>query len=167
MVSIVAGTGGTIKSTTLEGAIHEACNFIINLQNNTSLNPGGLKNFVGSHNQSRGTYTCSFSFPISADSNDQNQIVFTAQETFINTNFVTGTGGTFTATGIMNFFLLAIMQAQAFEKILAKNPDNLNNITGRIDTDTNEFIGTVDLSIASASDNNGNVTYTAIPYLID
>ncbi len=165
MASITPGTGGTAQSTTLEGLIHELCSLVINAENDANKNPEGLKNFTATHYQNRGTYSCSFAIPVIQVVNTQSGVQYTAREYLVNTGFTPGTSGTFTNSGLLGTLMAALLFAQSYESNATSNPDAINNITGKIDTDTFEFVGNLDLSVTQSPTVLGQVSYEAIPYL--
>ena len=166
MSQITPGNGGTAQSTTLEALIHELCSIIINAENDSAKNPEGLKNFTATHYQNRGTYSCSFIIPVIQVANSQSGVQYSAREYLVNTGFTPGVSGTFTNNGLLSTLFTALLFAQSYEVNSTSNPNQINNITGKIDTDTFEFVGNIDLEVIQTPIDSGIVGYEVIPYLI-
>lgn len=167
MAVITPGSGGTCKSTTAEGQLHEVLSFISLKQANTTTNPEGATNVSGTHNQQALVFTGTYRFSVSQSIGEGGSIVLTANSYLVGPNFYPGTGGTFSGNTPEKYALEVLMYIQSLEAVAGLNPQNRNFMTGTYNIDNQTYQGSftipVSLSIAPES---GAVLYDAVPYLL-
>lgn len=167
MASVTPGLGGTCKSTTAEGQLHEVLTFIALKQANTTTNPEGATPITGSHNQQSLVYSGRYRFSVIQAIGAGGSIVLTADSFLVGPNFYPGTGGTFSGNTPEKYALEVLMYLQLLESDGALNPQNRNFITGTYNIDNRVYEGafTVPVSLSIAPD-SGHVLYEAVPYLL-
>lgn len=168
MTAITPGTGGTIKSTTLENAFHEALNQCIGYERDTSKNPSNLRNITLSINLADNRATGTFSFGLTKEISSTGSITHTVSEYLTSTGFSSGTGGTIVSNTIASAILEIAERIQTLEANSAKNPTALQQITGiNYDSEQLTVAGTFDYAVVSTVDTTGNISISAKPYLLD
>lgn len=167
MAVITPGSGGTCKSTTAEGQLHEVLTFIALKQANTTTNPEGAINVIGAHNQRDLVFTGTYRFSVIQTIGSGGAIVLTADSYLAGPNFYPGTGGTFSGNTPEKYALEVLMYLQLRESNEALNPQNRNFISGTYNSDSQTYQGafTVPVSLSIAPD-SGAVLYEAVPYLL-
>jgi hypothetical protein len=74
-----AGTDGTFKSGTPEGAAIEVLEYLQILEASSSANPNGDNRITSSFDSDRGLYTGSFNLPVSLSLGTTGEVIYTAQ----------------------------------------------------------------------------------------
>lgn len=167
MASVTPGLGGTCKSTTAEGQLHEVLTFIALKQANTTTNPEGTTNITGTHNQQSLVFAGTYRLSVIQSIGDGGSIVLTAESFLVGPNFYPGTAGTFSGNTPEKYALEVLMYLQSLELDSAVNTQNRNFITGTYNSDNQTYQGafTIPVSLSIAPD-SGSVLYEAVPYLL-
>lgn len=168
MTTITPGTGGTIKSTTLENAFHEALTLCIGYERDTAKNPSNLRNITLSINLADNKATGTFSFGLTKEISATGSITHTTAEYLTNTAFASGTGGTIVSNTIASAILEIAERIQTLEANSLKNPTAIQQITGiTYDSEQLSVSGTFDYAVVSIVDATGKTVISAKPYLVD
>lgn len=168
MAAITPGTGGTLKSSILENAFHEALNQCISYERDATKNPSSLRNITLSINLADNKATGTFSFGLTKEISTSGSITHTVSEYLTSTGFSSGTGGTIVSNTIASAILEIAERLQTLEANSAKNPTALQQITGiTYDSEQLSVSGTFDYAVLSSVDSAGNISISAKPYLLD
>lgn len=159
--------GGTLKSTTLEGAFLEAIMLLLSKEQDATLNPNNNKRVTFTLNQQLvASGTCNF---LATESlNTVNDSITWTVDNYLTSGFVFSAGsGTLKAGNLPAAIIALAKRIRVLEVQPLKNSTGQNNIN--IAYSSQESAVTLywkmPLSVSTASD--GKVTYTATPYLID
>lgn len=167
MATITPGTGGTIVSTTAEGQAHEILSWISWKQANSSVNPSGVTNVTGTHDQQDLIFTGTYSFSVTQAIDPTGSLKLDAKTYLVGSGFQVGTGGTFKGNSPEKYCLEVLMFLQALEASSTTNPNNRNFVTGTYNSDTQIYQGSFSIPvILGVSTATGVVNYGANPYLL-
>lgn len=162
MAAITPGTGGTPKSTTVEGQLLEVALFIINAEADGVKNPGAIDYFQVDASADMSLVTIRFSIPVQAESVTGGGYVYNAPEYLANPGFSAGTGGTITDDSTVGYFKRLIEHAQEVEAPLQPTTDR---ISGTLNINNKLFSGTVNLPVSSTIQADGTIQLTATEFL--
>lgn len=167
MASITAGTGGTIKSTTLEAQLQEIC-MLLQISEATPVNnPDQLDRISVSHDSDTSNFTATFNFPVEQTINPEGQINYSALDYLVDLDFSPGTGGTFKSNSLTGYLMEALIYAQNVERQAIRNPANRNGATGSFNSDSTIFTGSLSLPVLISVEPDGSIKYVADEYLLD
>lgn len=167
MATVTAGTGGTIKSTTLEAQLQESCMLLQILEVTPANNPDQLDRISVAHDPDTNNFTATFNFPVEQTINDLGQINYSAPDYLTDTDFLPGTGGTFKSTTLAGYLMEALIYAQNIERQSIRNPTNRNGATGNFNSDSTLFTGSLSLPVLITVEPDGSIKYVADEYLLD
>lgn len=167
MASFVPG-GGTLKSTTLEGAFLEAIMLLLSLEKNPTLNPSNESRVTFQGDQSLIlTGVCTFSgTEILSSTNDS---LTWSVNNYIGSGFVfsSGTTGTLKAPNLPAAIVSLAKRIQILESQTAKNPQGLNRVNLESVSDTSSIIVKWSIQTELTFSSTGLTQLTAKPYLVD
>lgn len=169
MATITPGTDGTLKSTTLENALHEALLRCISYELDTAKNPLVTRNIVMSCDFAQNKVTGSFSFGllVSIDSTTGTS-TNTILEYLTNSGYLPGTGGTIKSAIISAAIVEIAERIQILDRNSLKNPTAKNTITGlTYDSEANTVSGNFEYELSVVLGASGVSTITAKTYLLD
>lgn len=167
MATITPGSGGTCKSSTAEGQLHEVMTFISRQQAISTANPGGVTNVTASHDQQSLIFTGSYKFGVVQSIDGSGLLSLTASSYLVSTGFTVGSGGTFKGNTPEKYALEVLMFLQSLELQPAKNPQNRNFISGTFNSDSGLYQGSFSIPVILGVDAvTGVVNYGANPYLL-
>lgn len=168
MTTITPGTGGTLKSTTLENAFHECLVKGLSYELDSTKNPSSIKNITLAldlaTNRARGTFSFSFGLELGTTG----QMTVTVSEYLTSTGFTSGTGGTVRSNTIASAIVEIAEMLQAKDRLPSKNPSQANTITGlSYDSETLVVTGAFEYGIVTSVEATGNTIISAKNYLLD
>lgn len=167
MATVTPGTGGTIKSTTAEGQLHEIISFISQKQASISTNPSEAINVSANHDQQALLFSGTYQFSVSQTIGANGALTLTVNSYLVGTAFQVGTSGTFKSNSPEGYALEVLMYLQNRELNASFNPNNRNYITGSYNSDTGLYQGSFSIPVILGIDAvSGVVNYGANPYLL-
>jgi hypothetical protein len=168
MAILTPGTGGTIKSVTLENAFHELLSRIATLEQDTSKNSTAATKITMSVDVRSGRVTGNFSFGLTKETTATGSTSFVVVEHLSNSGYAQGTNGTIKSAGINASLVEVCEMIQTKEQLASKNPTGLNTITGlNYDSETLLITGNFDYNVTGSIDNLGSLVLAAKTYLVD
>lgn len=168
MATITPGVGGTLLSTTLEGAFHEALNTCILYELDTVKNTNNTRNITLSVDLANNRASGTFAFAATKVIGQTGGTTFTPTEYLSTTGFVPGTGGTIKSAGIASAIVEIAELIQFKEGDSLKNPTSTQSITGlTYDSEANSIAGTFSYTIAQSLNSSGQTLVTGKTYLLD
>jgi hypothetical protein len=165
MSTIIAGSNGTLKTTTAEGQLFEIFTFLQLAENDTAKNTSGRDFVQGLINVNTLIFSGNFSIPVVQTVNEAGSINVVASEYLINTLFAAGDGGTFKSNNPAQYLLEVVSFLQNKERDATKNLQSRDYVTGSLEIDTLLFTGSVTLPLSMALNDSGNPIFTAVEYL--
>lgn len=166
MAIITPGTGGTIKSTTLEGQIFEAISLARKWELDSSKNPSA-RNYISSYSLSATGFAAAVSFPCELSLNTSGQTVFVIPDYLVGTAFTPGTTGTFKSSNIAAYIAELILHGQLLERQSSKNPSSINNFSAEYNTEEPiTFNANISLALILDISSNGKPQFNAVEYLL-
>jgi hypothetical protein len=165
MATVTPGSGGTIKSSTIEGQVVETITLLQLMESDTSKNSSGRNAITINLNLNTNEFVATFAIPVSQGFNPDGSIKLSAQTYLTGVNFAAGSGGTFKSTTLEAYTLEVMMALQFQEQQTAKNPQARNLISGAYDIDTGLYSGALNLPITYTL-LNGSIEITAVEYLL-
>lgn len=166
MAAITPGTGGTIKSVTVEGQLQELCLYLQIAENSAISNPNQINNFSITHSPDTGSFTAAYTLPVQQSISASGQVIYSASDYLERLAFIAGNNGTFKSASAAGYFMEVVIHAQNLERQSVKNPTNRNGITGTFNSDSTVFSGSIDLPISISIESDGSIKYTASEYLL-
>ena len=152
----------------MEGALLELITLIKISELDLTKNPQGLNNVSATIDYDTKIISGDFSIPVVVSVSESGTLTTTA------VNYLTGlayTIGASTNTLKSNNAIAALMELiqriQLVEATSAKNPQNVNRITGKIDNEGLTFAGTIELELLVSIDSIGNTVFSAKEYLLN
>lgn len=168
MGSVVPGTGGTLKSNTIENSLYEALVIASNWENDIAKNPSGEKRIALITDTPSKLFNANFTLKIARELTATGVPSFPVQSQLIGTGYTAGSGGAIVSGNIYAAIVEICEEIQKREAIAAKNPLNLNGVTElSYNSETLTVAGSVTLSIDTTTDATGNVVSRARAYLVD
>jgi hypothetical protein len=164
MTEITPGTDGTLKTDTAEGQLLELFTYLQLAEANAVKNPNGRNFISGTYNIDTLVFSGSFSLPV-LFTTLAGQISIGATEYLTNPGFDAGSGGTFTSDNPAQYLLEIITFLQNREADTEVNPQQINNVSGTLDTDSRLFSGTVSIPLTMTLSNSGDAVFSAKEYL--
>jgi hypothetical protein len=166
MATLTPGTGGTLKSTSLEQCFHEALCRAVLLEQDSTKNPRGLNRLTLRQDARNGQAEGSFTFEVSKAISGGNPI-FTAIE-HLTSGYSPGTGGTLKSLGLCGAILELAELIQAKQPLKSKNPQSFKTITAlTYDSVGLVVAGLFDYPIVELLTSSGEFATTAKTYLLD
>lgn len=127
MANVTAGDGVTATGDTIEKQFLQLIEYYQSLE----ASAGNTTNFfAGTYDSDTLVFTGNFQVPIKFV--DSLKLTFTGDPdaaSFPSGSFTPGTGGTFTATLAINYFIQVVCQLISWQNDLAKNPQKVQNVT--------------------------------------
>lgn len=167
MATITPGTGGTLKSTTLEGALCEALKLLKGYEQDSTKNPANL-NYVFSYNQDFVTnkIDATWSIPVQRLIDTTGGTTYKCAEYLTNVGYAAGSGGTLKSTTLANVVLEISERIQELEANPLKNTRALNQLTGSVQMDSLTFTGSFSGAIIGTPNTSGKTETTISEYLL-
>lgn len=167
MTVVTPGSQATLKASKAESQLLELLTYIKLMELQPSKNPDNKSNV--SINYNLGTQLANMTFSIDAipEINNLGQMVSVAKPYLQNTNFTSGSGGTFVSSTPEAYLLELLSFIQIKESDSTKNTNNDNNVAFTYDVDRSLFSGNVTLPIEVSLQDDGTVKVTAKEYLRD
>lgn len=128
MATIIPGTGGTLKASTLEGAFHEALMRIAIAEQDPTKNIQALTCVTIHSNIRSSRITGTFAFRLIKQVSSTGSTQFVITEHLINTGYTTPTAGTIKSAGICGAFIEIAENILSKEQLTSKNPSSLHSI---------------------------------------
>lgn len=168
MATLTPGTGGTLKSTTLEAAFHEALSLAAILEQDPLKNPQALSRISMNLNVRTGQVTGTFSFEVIPTTATDGSTSFPVTEYLQNTAYAKGTGGGLVSAGLCGAIVELAEKIQAKERLASKNPQGLNGISGlNYGTETQIVNASFDYLVTGSVIAPGAYSCVAKTYLLD
>lgn len=168
MAAITPGNGGTLRSTILENAFHEALSRVILWELDVTKNPQNNSTVTLISDFRAGRNSGTFTFTVGRETVPTGATSFPIQEHLTNTGFTPGTGGFIKSATIGGAIVELAEAIQTREKNSLKNPQGLNIITSlNYESEADRVTGVFDYLILQSVDASGNVITIAKPYLLD
>lgn len=135
MTIFTAGSSATIAAPTVEGQFLQLIEYFQTLEASS----GNTTNFLGgTYDSDTLTFTGSFQVPIKfSDPLNLNLIGDPDAASFPSGTFTPGTGGTFTATLAINYFIQVVSRLMSLQNDLAKNTQKNQNVTATANLNRN------------------------------
>jgi hypothetical protein len=164
MTAITAGNGATIGATTLEGQFLQLIEYFQSLE----AAGGNTTNFFsGTYDSDTLVFTGNFQVPTKFS--DALNLSFTGDPDAANfpsgTTFTPGSGGTFTATSAINYFIQVVCRLMSLQNDLAKNPQKTQNVTATLNLNRNLLTGNFTVPYVKSATPTG-ISISAAPYLL-
>lgn len=169
MAAVTPGTGGTLKSVTLENSFYEALSICRNYEFDTAKNNTNVNRITLSIDQTNRRCSGGFSFNFTITTNTTDGSAnFPITDYFTNSGYAAGTGGTFKSPNLPAVITEIARAMQLKEFDTAKNPQALNAITSlSYDTETRIVTCNFDFALDVTIDTSGSVSFKAKTYLLD
>lgn len=168
MTTFTPGTGGTLKSTTLEAAFHEALSLAAIAEQDPLKNPQAMSRIVMSLNIRTGQVTGTFTFEVVPTIASDGSTSFPITEYLQNTGYTKGTGGGLNSAGLCGAIVELAEKIQAKESLSSKNPQGLNGVTGLdYGSESKVVSASFDYLTTGAVTTTGAYSSTAKTYLLD
>lgn len=167
MATITPGTGGTLRSTTIEGALCEALKLLKGYEQDSVKNPANL-NYVFTYSQDFVTnrIDTTWSIPVQRVIDSTGGTTYRCAEYLTSVGYAAGTGGTLKSTTLANVILEISEKMQELEANPLKNTRALNQLTGSIQMDTLTFTGSFSGTITGTPNTSGKTETTIAEYLL-
>jgi len=163
MTSVIAGGGATIAATTLEGQFLQLIEYFQTLE----ASGGNTTNFfAGTYDSDTLIFTGNFQVPVKFS--DPLNLSFTGDPdvaSFPSGTFTPGTGGTFTATLAINYFIQVVCRLMSLQNDLAKNPQKNQNVTATLNLNRNLLTGSFTVPYVKSTTPTG-ISISAASYLL-
>lgn len=168
MATLTPGTGGTLKSVSLENAFHEALSRVALAEQDSTKNTQALSRVTMTNDVRSSRVTGTFTFALSKETTATGSIAFVVVEHLIGTGYAAGTGGTLKSPGLCAAVVEIAEAIQSKEQITSKNPSSLNAITGlSYDSETLLVSGSFDYQTVPTMSATGELSIAAKTYLLD
>ncbi|MEG4458909.1 hypothetical protein [Microcoleus sp. N9_A1] len=152
MAVIVVGTEATIQSPTAEGQFMQLIEYFQGLEN---IGGNITSYFSGNYDSDALIFNGDFIVPVLFDGT--NMAFVGKTDGFLTGSFSPGTGGLFTATTALNYFIQVISHIIRWQNDLAKNPQKLENLTCTLDLNKRTLTGRFSLPFTRANSDTGIV----------
>lgn len=168
MATLTPGTGGTLKSTTIENGFHEALSRVALAEQDSNKNTQGLTRVTMSSDIRTNRITGTFTFALTKETTASGSTSFVVVEHLSNSGYVAGTGGTIKSPGLCAAIVEIAEAIQSKEQLSSKNPSAINVITGlTYDSETLLVSGSFDYSTVPTMTASGELSIAAKTYLLD
>lgn len=166
MASIQPGTGGTFKTSTVEGRLIEVVTFLRLQEMDSVKNPDDRNSVIGDFSINSSEFSGSYSLACSQAITAEGGISIVATPYLTGVTFAPGSGSpTFKSTTVEAYLLEVITYIQFLESVTSKNPQGLNQVTGTYNADTGVYSGTFAIPCSVAIGSNGDCNFSAQEYL--
>jgi hypothetical protein len=163
MTSVTVGSGATIGSDTVEGQFLQLIEYFQSLEANN----GNTTNFfAGTYDSDTLVFTGNFQIPIKFSGTTG--LTFTGDPdtgSFPSGTFTPGTGGFFTATLAINYFIQVICHLMSLQNDLTKNPQKNQNVTATLNLNRNLLTGNFTVPYLKTATPTG-ISIVAASYLL-
>lgn len=167
MAKITPGSGGTFSATTAEGCLLQAIKYAAMLELSAGSNPQAREYISGTSDIDIGSFKGRVSLPFNSAINSDGSSSLAILPYLNNTNFSTGSGGTFRATSIEAYIWEISIYLMLKQNITSDNPNQKYLITAQADFSLNPFLMSISFSIAySSALTPTGVEDIAVPYLL-
>lgn len=163
MTTITAGGGATIAATTIEGQFIQLIEYFQTLE----ADGGNTTNFfAGTYDSDTLIFTGNFQVPVKFS--DPLNLSFVGDPdtgNFPSGTFTPGTGGTFTASSAINYFIQVVCRLMSLQNDLAKNPQRIQNVTATLNLNRNLLTGSFTVPYVKSATPTG-ISISAATYLL-
>lgn len=167
MAVITPGSGGTLKSATLEGQILEIGTLLIAAQRVADQNPQNRTYLTCDTSNDNYLWNLNYNFPVTRTAIAGGGYKIGAEEYLEGGfTFAPGSGGTFSNPTSLGYLLDLIFYGQDKEKLINSNPNQLDYISGSLSLNTDLVTGSISLPIAPTIATDGKITWAVVPYLL-
>lgn len=167
MATLTPGSGGTLKSVTLENDFHEALSRVALAEQDANKNPQGLTRVTMTLDVRTSRVTGTFTFGLTKETTTTGSTSFVVVEHLVS-GYTAGTGGTIKSGGLCSAVVEIAEAIQSKEQISSKNPSTINVITGlTYDSETLLVSGSFDYQAVATMTGDGNLSIAAKTYLTD
>lgn len=161
------GAGGTLKSTSIEAAFHEALSLVALAEQDPTKNPQNLTRLSLGLNLRTSQITGSFSFTVEPLVAADGATTFPVIE-YLSVGYVTGSGGTLKSAGLCSAVVELAELMQAKQRLLSKNPTGLFAVRKLDYNSEAKFVsGFFDYFVTGAVTTSGIFSATAKTFLLD
>lgn len=168
MGSVTPGSGGTLKSVTIENALYEALTLASNWESDVLKNPTLESKIAIQTSFATKTLDANFTFKLEKSFSTTDATSFPVVTQLIGTNYSAGTGGTIVAPNIYAAIVRICEEIQNREASVNKNPLTKNSITVlNYASETLTVTGSINMSLDFTTDSTGSVVSRARTYLLD
>jgi hypothetical protein len=168
MAVLTPGTGGTLKSVTLENGFHEALSRVALAEQDSNKNTQGLGRVTMTCDVRASRITGTFTFALTKETTATGSTSFVVVEHLSNSGYSAGTGGTLKSAGLCGAVVELAEAIQNKEQLSSKNPSAVNTITGlTYDSETLLVSGGFDYSTVPTMSASGDLSISAKVYLLD
>jgi len=163
MTIITAGNGATIAGTTIEKQFLQLIEYFQTLE----ASGGNTTNFfAGTYDGDTLVFTGNFQVPVKFS--DPLNLSFVGDPdigNFPSGTFNPGTGGTFTATSAINYFIQVVCRLMSLQNDFAKNPQKVQNVTATLNLNRNLLTGNFTVPYLKSATPTG-ISINAATYLL-
>ena len=168
MATLTPGTGGTLKSVSLENGFHEALSRVALAEQDSNKNTQGLTRVTMNGDIRTARITGTFTFALNKETTAAGATSFVVVEHLTGTSYAAGTGGTIKSAGLCAAIVEIAEAMQSKEQLASKNPSAINVITGlTYDSETLLVSGSFDYSLNLTMTASGELSIAAKTYLLD
>jgi hypothetical protein len=167
VATVNPGSGATLKSNTAEQQVVESVMLLWQAERVSVQNPTAVNSVVWTVNSSGGMFQGSFSLPATQSIQAGGALLITVVPYLSGVSFAVGANSTYSSASVEAAVLERLMYLQGLEQQSARNPNSRNFVTGTFDSETKLYQGTFSLPVATEIGSQGEIKFTAIPYLID
>jgi hypothetical protein len=157
------GNGATITGTTIEQQFLQLIEYFQALE----ASGGNTTNFfAGTYDSDTLVFTGNFQVPVKfSDPLNLNLVGDPDTGNFPSGTFNPGTGGTFTATSAINYFIQVVCRLLSLQNDLAKNPQKNQNVTATLNLNRNLLTGSFTVPYLKSTTPTG-ISISAATYLL-
>jgi hypothetical protein len=151
---------------TAEGRLLELILFCQLAEQNTVNNPDAIDMIRGTIDDEERLYIGNYTVAATQTLNTEGSLVLAAKRILTGPEIVPGTDNpTFKSTFPEAALLEVLMYVQSLERNPAKNPQNINAVTGSYNSDSGVFSGSINLPIQISLNTDGTIAVSALTYL--
>jgi len=161
MANVTPGANETIKGTTVEGKFLQLIEHIQGLE---AANNNVTSYVSGNYDSDTLLFAGDFTIPVKLVGTG---LSFTGKtESFLSDpSFSAGTGGQFTGTNVLDYFLQVLAFVLSTQNNKNKNPDEIKNVTCNVNATNETIVGSFTLPFARVVTDTG-ITITPKEYLL-
>src|SRR5919202_3898549 len=153
MGSVAPGTGGTLKSTTIENVLYEALSIATNWENDLTKNPTAQRNITLLVDFAAKRVGASFTCKLSRERTATGATSFPVQTQLVSSGYAAGTTPSIISTNIYAAIIEICEEIQRRDGDSKKNPQGLNTVTAlNYDSEALTVTGSVSLVVDFSTD---------------
>jgi len=163
---ITGGSQATLKSTTAEGLLAEAFDFLRVREGQPDKNPKARKNVQTNYDGNISFFSGTFTFDYLRSAGAAGESIITVPDYLEAVSFSPGSGGTFKSMNAAAYLFEVARFLRALEAIPEKNPSKLNNIKMIYYDKESKVVGWVQLPFVLSLNSDGSRRIHISSYLL-